>query len=73
MNLKQAIEAAGYKPRSYSGRAMYGRTCLGVTVPEPMKAVLDIAAQGVKVPPPRQDNMGLDYVIYWPNIPWSAT
>lgn len=71
LTIREAIEAAGYTPRSYSGRAMYGRTCLGVVVPNPMKAVLDIAAQGVKVPPPKQDSMGLDFIIYWPDIPWS--
>jgi hypothetical protein len=31
--LCEAIEEAGYSPRSYSGRAMYGRDCVGVEVP----------------------------------------
>lgn len=29
--LIEALEEAGYEPRSYSGRGMYGRTCVGVT------------------------------------------
>lgn len=71
MTLKEAIEAAGYTPRSYSGRAMYGRQCLGTTVPNVAQAIIDIGAQGVKFNAPRQDNMGLDYIIYWPDVPWT--
>ncbi len=29
--LIQAIEEAGYEARSYSGRGMYGKSCVGVT------------------------------------------
>jgi hypothetical protein len=30
--LCELIEDAGYTPRSYSGRGMYGRYCLGVVI-----------------------------------------
>lgn len=29
----EAVEEAGYEARSYSGRAMYGRDCVGVEIP----------------------------------------
>jgi len=32
MNLQEAIEEAGYGTRSYSGRGMYGKECLGVCI-----------------------------------------
>jgi hypothetical protein len=36
--LIQALEDAGYGPYSYSGRAMYGRKCVGVTVKRDVSA-----------------------------------
>jgi hypothetical protein len=30
--LQEALESAGYDCQSYSGRGMYGSTCLGVTL-----------------------------------------
>lgn len=41
-DLCNAIESAGYKPRSYSGRGMYGKRCLGVTCNNTSNVVLDI-------------------------------
>lgn len=32
--LREAVLDAGYDPLCYSGRGMYGRTCLGVRVPQ---------------------------------------
>jgi hypothetical protein len=40
MDCKQLIEAiewAGHEARSYSGRGMYGRECVGVTVNDPFE------------------------------------
>ena len=30
--LIEVLQGAGYEPRSYSGRGMYGRQCVGVTL-----------------------------------------
>jgi MoxR-like ATPase len=36
--LVQALEDAGYAPQSYSGRCMFGRKCVGVTVSRDVSA-----------------------------------
>lgn len=42
---RQAIESANYGPRDYSGRGMYGKSCLAFTINEggsPFKAAAEI-------------------------------
>lgn len=58
------IEAAGYEPRSYSGRGMYGKQCLGVDLPK----IAHLVKLG-GVPLPTTDSMGLGIIAYWPNVP----
>ena len=52
----------------YSGRAMYGAECIAIiangVVLDSMRDELTYII-GVK---PRVDNMGLDYVWYWPSL-----
>jgi hypothetical protein len=89
--LQTMIEEAGFEPQSYSGRAMFGRRCLGVTmsaltlgklISELMEQCLmsdpdggdeydDMhkAAQAVKGI--RWDNMGMDMIYYWPDVPFT--
>jgi hypothetical protein len=61
----------------YSGRCMYGEKCLGVTVNNIMKvfaALIESADDDNKyeiahcVERARWDSMGLDMVVYFPNI-----
>jgi hypothetical protein len=50
----------------YSGRFMFGRTCLGITGPDPTKIRGKAYKRGFgrgKI-----DNMGVDYIVYWPQI-----
>ena len=78
--LKNAIENSDYEARSYSGRGMYGRNCLGITCENPLSCILDILfnADSNTVEDViellrkdcRQDNMGLDMIVYFPNIKW---
>lgn len=45
-DLTDAIDGAGYQPRSYSGRGMFGRKCVGVVTEQgmsPFKIAADIA------------------------------
>lgn len=45
---KEMFKDAGYEVRSYSGRSMYGRKCLGVELDrgkEPCEAVLEAVAE----------------------------
>ncbi len=63
--LIRKLEAAGFEPHSYSGRAMFGRQCVAVSgggmFVWPATAVL----RGW-----RQDSMGRGAVIYWPEVAW---
>ncbi len=73
----------GYQPRSYSGRAMYGRDCLGIIVArhEILKvvgrlvhAIHDFADDDTIADlleqDPCQDSMGMDAIVYFPRLPW---
>lgn len=40
--LIEAIENAGHQARSYSGRGMYGRECVGVTINDPFELYADL-------------------------------
>ena len=79
-DLISALEDAGYEARSYSGRCMYGRCCVGVVVSE---SPLDLGVKlGVALlsmneefdpsdlPGASQDSMGRDVIVYWPSIIW---
>lgn len=81
-----AIEDAGYEPREYSGRGMYGRQCLGVTCERPagfMVALFatmcenaddvdEIREVAEALQDPSEDAMGRDAIIYWPSIRWQG-
>lgn len=86
MTFQTFLEDLGYDTRSYSGRSMYGKECLAITVEDITKAIWEIAyALGSEnalaedhheeIPQPkgiRWDSMGLQYVIYWPNVPYTS-
>ena len=77
--LQEACENAGLSGDAlrpdYSGRAMYGSTCLGIVVDSLDELLAFIASfasfgddwdsltSGV-----RQDSMGLSTIYYWPNV-----
>jgi hypothetical protein len=52
---------------SYSGRGMFGATCLGVVGSmadlDTLLSEVRGSAKGL-----RKDSMGLDYIYYWPGI-----
>jgi len=52
----------------YSGRAMFGRTCYGITSREQNdEQVIELAARnGLRGA--RVDSMGLGVIVYWPSI-----
>jgi hypothetical protein len=58
------IEATGRKARSYSGRGMFGKRCVGVST-RPYDYGSDLPNQGQ-----RRDSLGLGEIIYWPSVPW---
>lgn len=75
--LIEAIAQAGHEAQAYSGRGMYGKQCVGVTVDDDA-SMWDLAfdlgkAQGEdgdRIPGPRTDSMGLRMIVYWPRIEW---
>lgn len=63
--------------RPYSGRGMMGRVCLGVTVTQPLMFMYELGRFCVSEEVDlldytcvRQDNMGHDYIVYFPELPW---
>lgn len=86
--LKKLLISAGYEPRSYSGRGMFGKHCIGVesgASQAAVKVTLQVVHAAVidhrydkqdledlleKLDDVRTDNMGLDMIVYWPNIKW---
>lgn len=88
-----AIEAAEIRdcdelrPQSYSGRSMYGRSCVGVVVPRDVSSFQLAAAIAVALLDEEdgdrdvqdladlrvcEDNMGLDTIVYFPRVEWPA-
>ncbi|PHM72250.1 hypothetical protein [Xenorhabdus sp. KJ12.1] len=68
------IEREKYYIRSYSGRGMYGRYCLGLKIPAGKDIVPIIIKMGTTfnlLGDQMTDNMGLGTIIYWPEVEYS--
>lgn len=74
MNLEEQIEAlnevadiiGGEIRDDYSGRGMYGRHCYGIDCDDPVSCIEQAATQGITGA--NYDQMGLQYIVYWPRI-----
>lgn len=42
---KMAVEEAGFEPSSYSGRCMYGKSCIGVTCDNVVEVAVKVLAE----------------------------
>ena len=72
------LEEAGYEPTSNSGRGMYGKCCVSVKGDD--VSAWDVARslwfnnfddeEDLDIPEPRQDQLGLGIVLYWPSYEW---
>ena len=51
---------------NYSGRGMYGNSCLGIVTDDPTACMEYAAQRGITGA--KMDNMGRQYIVYWPNI-----
>lgn len=87
MNFQTLIGFAGYETRSYSGRAMYGKSCLGVTlvafdslgdlVADVLEAIdtTDESDQICCVVEAfrcmRMDSIGKETIVYFPDVEFS--
>ena len=75
--LQELLEDNGVETRSYSGRCMYGRTCLGVDC-DGLEDLLIAVASGVNddnredvvyaLRGLRSDSMGMGVIVYFPNV-----
>ena len=58
----------------YSGRGMYGATCIGITCNNTLTMVQRLMQYAMQcnyplnLPEPCSDNMGLGYIVYWPML-----
>lgn len=74
----EILEAAGYKPFSYSGRYMFGKQCVAIPLDNMgglFKLLLTIGRLSEeqdhnKLSNLRTDELGRGLVIYWPYIEW---
>ena len=77
--LKDIIEAAGYKTRSYSGRGMYGKECLAVSLRDVSESEFyadlvektngsDALRVAKALRNMRTDSLGRGIVLYFPSI-----
>jgi hypothetical protein len=57
------IKDAGLQPRAYSGRTMYGKYCVGVS----LRGLYE--ADGLPLKGSRTDSLGMGIILYWPNVP----
>jgi hypothetical protein len=67
MDLIDDIANAGFTPRAYSGRYMYGKYCVGCVVEyrSQYDDLFDL------IPGAMLDNFGLDFIVYWPTAEWT--
>ena len=61
-----AEEVDGGVREDYSGRGMFGECCLGIVCSDANKCLEVAGSKGIKGG--KVDNMGLDYIVYWPNL-----
>ena len=59
----EAAETLGLNVREYSGRGMYGRTCIGVRTDYPEDLIAEAGVKGA-----RTDSMGKSEIVYWPSV-----
>lgn len=74
--LKKIINDAGYEARSYSGRGMYGKECVGVTCDNQVDLIFDMMDHASRnqikeLKGCKTDSMGRSIIVYWPNVAWS--
>jgi len=75
--LMSELENLGLEPQAYSGRAMYGKQCVSVTLDRDEGWTVWAIARGMDseldIPSPNTDQMGLGMVLYWPSLKWPDT
>jgi hypothetical protein len=69
-----AWDIGGEVYENYSGRGMYGKTCMGITVDHLCKALFNLGRESENYDFAKElerlevDNLGRSYIIYFPRI-----
>lgn len=64
------LRSEGFKAslrEDYSGRGMFGASCVGIVTDEPMEAIVRAASFGLK-DKPTTDDMGKQTIVYYKSI-----
>lgn len=70
--IRATAKAVGGTVRDdYSGRFMFGKNCYGIDCDNAVTCIEQAAKRGLTGA--RYDNMGLGYIVYWPNIQGKAS
>ena len=67
----QRLRKHAFEPRSYSGRGMFGKSCVGVYIARGDEASVRDAERIVGAVATR-DSLGRGTIAYWPSIEWPA-
>jgi hypothetical protein len=71
--LVNLLKRLDQQPRSYSGRGMYERQCVGIVVDSDddlWNLAQQLGAESVVIESPRIDQMGRGIIAYWPRFEW---
>lgn len=79
--LQKVLEGQGFETRSYSGRGMYGKQCLGVSVSGGFGEFLSALVKGIssiesenmidlieEVSKVETDSLGMGTIVYFPKV-----
>jgi hypothetical protein len=70
--LIDTLQNAGYGPRGYSGRGMFGKICVGVSL-ESESELWTMAQELIDIDglhAPHTDSLGRGIIAYWPRVAW---
>jgi hypothetical protein len=73
LHLCNILDEMNYDPYSYSGRGMYGKSCLAINLDNDgqlWELALELGREHAHFPAPKTDSMGKGIVVYWPSIQW---
>lgn len=71
-DLRKRLEDLGFKPESYSGRGMFGRSCVGLQSDDltSMFSLGKALGSECEASDPHIENLGMGFILYWPDEPW---
>ena len=73
MSHRSILNEMNYDPYSYSGRGMYGKTCVAINLDNDAQLwdlAFELGKKSEYFPAPKTDSMGKGIVVYWPSIQW---